>query len=680
MMARQASSPDPRFRHVWGGVAQRIFVLDSLRLWTAEEGGRIQFSSDGGATWQAQATPNAIDGYVRGIQFLRRGPNAGKLGWAVGSNGRLIVTTDGGQVWSLFGEPLIYPADHAHAGQVCDLWDVYFQDAQRGWVAGIGVLRSTQDGGVSWTDLLALNPNLPSSVEFYRFTFVGPGANQIAFAAAEPGLIVRSSDGVTWGTALSVPDFCPTLPSDLELWDIQFESSGSGGDIGYAVGGQGNQCGGMLFTPDGGATWTRESSAVLPPTVYGVTALAGGVAIACSYGGRVYRRMPQQLPRWQDISATLNPPADNLLVPLWGAASDGGPHVWICGLMNLVYRSADGGDTWQRQRGAGTWRLRDIAFIDVDRGWAVAQQSTLLRTQDGGQTWVVELANPNAPNLNAIRFRGSTNGIAVGQPNPGQPPSLYAYDASAPQPVWLASSVLAPPVPAPSNAALQSVVWCAPLNLHAWAVGTKGVVMRSTDGSGLVWEYFEGPNGTSGADFESIAFDGVDALYVTGMVRATGAALAYRLRYPNLIWEDLSPGFAGGWNAVAAAPGDVYVAGASAAGKGAVYKFDSASPPGAPHWDLVYPAPGNPAAQVFLCFALVGNGAGRTLFAGGERGAVLRLQGGAWTSLKSETSVTLSGLAFLRTRRGFAVGHGGLDGQGVGSSLALGDSALVAYS
>jgi hypothetical protein len=95
---------------------------------------------------------------------------------------------------------------------------------------------------------------------------------------------------------------------------------------------------------------------------------------------------------------------------------------------------------------------------------------------------------------------------------------------------------------------------------------------------------------------------------------------------------------------------------------------------------LVYPAPGNPAAQVFLCIALVGNGAGRTLFAGGERGAVLRLQGGAWTSLKSETSVTLTGLAFLSTRRGFAVGHGGLDGQGVGSSLALGDSALVAYS
>ena len=139
-------------------------------------------------------------------------------------------------------------------------------------------------------------------------------------------------------------------------------------------------------------------------------------------------------------------------------------------------------------------------------------------------------------------------------------------------------------------------------------------------------------------------------------------------------------GLIGVWHAVVAQGADVYAVGSDALAVGAVYKFDLNSAPGVPHWDLVYPTPGAPPPQVLMTAALVGQGANRALFAGGERGAILRLQNGVWVSLKSQTSVTLTGMSFLSASRGFAVGHGSLDGQGVGSPNGLGDCALVGFA
>ncbi|HTF89494.1 MAG TPA: hypothetical protein VK843_13865 [Planctomycetota bacterium] len=667
----------PRFHHVWGGVSQRVFVLDPRRLWTAEEGGRIRYSSDGGTTWQFQTTPDAIDGYVRGIHFMRSGAQAGQLGWAAGSNGRLIVTTNGGQNWTLVGPELVYPADDPLAGQPVDIWDVYFQDALNGWIAGIRLLRRTSDGGATWIDLLEHNPTLPSSAEFYRFAFQAQGPGFFGVAVAEPGLIVRTEDGTSWAAVLQVPDFCPTLPDGLEMWDVQFHPSTPA--IGYAVGGQGNQCGGLLATTDGGLTWTRETTAALPPTVYGVAPLANGAAIACGYGGRAYLRRPLLDPAWLDISGRLEPPARDARVPIWGAGSDGNATAWIVGVMNMVYKTSSSGSSWIRQRGAGAWRMRDVHFVDALQGWAVAQGLVVLHSLDGGVNWTEDLHASNTPNLNVVRFRGAGNGFVVGNAPPGGAPVIFYYDTAQLPVGWRPSSIATPPAPPPTNAALLSATWASFAGNDAWAVGTKGVVMRSTDGAAQSWAYFPGPAGTADVDFLSIAFDGVDALYAVGTHRSTGVASAFRMRYPALSWEDLSPGLLGTWRAVAAQGSDVYVAGSSSPTEGVVYKLDS-SAPGIPTWNQVYPATGQNSPQVLMCAALTGSGANRMFIAGGERGAILRFQNSAWATLKSQTSVTLTGLSFLSPSRGYAVGHGSVDGQGTGGGSGLGDSAMVGYS
>jgi photosystem II stability/assembly factor-like uncharacterized protein len=74
--------------------------------------------------------------------------------------------------------------------------------------------------------------------------------------------------------------------------------------------------------------------------------------------------------------------------------------VVVLGTQSGLYRTRDGGTTWARQAltRAGGYVL-SADFVDADHGWLLAQASTegetLLRTQDGGGTWI-GLGNPVA--------------------------------------------------------------------------------------------------------------------------------------------------------------------------------------------------------------------------------------------------------------------------------------------
>src|SRR5665213_1868692 len=74
--------------------------------------------------------------------------------------------------------------------------------------------------------------------------------------------------------------------------------------------------------------------------------------------------------------------------------------VVVLGTQSGLYRTSDGGTTWARQAltPSGGYVL-SADFVDADHGWLLAQASTegetLLRTQDGGGTWI-GLGNPVA--------------------------------------------------------------------------------------------------------------------------------------------------------------------------------------------------------------------------------------------------------------------------------------------
>jgi photosystem II stability/assembly factor-like uncharacterized protein len=54
-----------------------------------------------------------------------------------------------------------------------------------------------------------------------------------------------------------------------------------------------------------------------------------------------------------------------------------------------IVATSDGGATWSEQRTKQRYDLREVAFIDAQRGWALIGHLALLSTVDGGETWSV---------------------------------------------------------------------------------------------------------------------------------------------------------------------------------------------------------------------------------------------------------------------------------------------------
>lgn len=52
-----------------------------------------------------------------------------------------------------------------------------------------------------------------------------------------------------------------------------------------------------------------------------------------------------------------------------------------------ILHTEDGGRTWKEQVSGTKENLNSIAFVDLERGWAVGRYGTILHTEDGGETW-----------------------------------------------------------------------------------------------------------------------------------------------------------------------------------------------------------------------------------------------------------------------------------------------------
>lgn len=196
---------------------------------------------------------------------------------------------------------------------------------------------------------------------------------------ASAGTIVKTTDGgLTW-----TPQSVPVVET---LRNVDFIDSSNG----WAVGENGT----ILHTADGGDHWTQQPA--------GVTDEFRGVAFVNTSQG------------W----------ATSFRVTHYDDSGD--PDDW----RGRIWHTADGGQTWRSQSlPANAGLLNRITFIDAQHGWTVGIKATgadpdhpehagvVYRTTDGGQTWQ-ELYSPG-PNitLNGVEWTDSNHGWVVGFPN-----------------------------------------------------------------------------------------------------------------------------------------------------------------------------------------------------------------------------------------------------------------------
>ncbi|MFZ3326179.1 MAG: YCF48-related protein, partial [Methylocella sp.] len=110
-----------------------VHFADAQAGWAVGEEGTILATRDGGASWKAQQSGTGNRLY--GVHFADA-----QTGWAVGEGGTILATRDGGASWK---------AQQSGTGNF--LTGVHFADAQTGWAVGDGgTILATRDGGASW--------------------------------------------------------------------------------------------------------------------------------------------------------------------------------------------------------------------------------------------------------------------------------------------------------------------------------------------------------------------------------------------------------------------------------------------------------------------------------------------------------------------------------------------------
>lgn len=264
--------------------------------------GHIVVSTDAGSTWRQARVPVSSD--LTAVYF----PSA-RFGWAVGHDGVVLATRDGGDTWTrqldgrqindlnlahvrdrLAADPgsvelqgLVAELERFEAqGPDKPLLDVWFENDTDGFVVGAyNMLLRTTDGGQTWQSWFDRADN-PRLMNLYS---IRPAAGAL-YVAGEGGTVLRLDPAV--GRFVAVPvDYAGSL-------------------FVIADGGNAVLVGGLRGTAfrsnDAGASWTRVESG-LPATIVGairtdsgavVLADQGGRLTISSDGGQTFTRLPMQ--------------------------------------------------------------------------------------------------------------------------------------------------------------------------------------------------------------------------------------------------------------------------------------------------------------------------------------------------------------------------------------------------
>ncbi len=298
------------------------------------------------------------DASLHDVQFYDK-----KEGWAVGDEGVILHTVDGGGTW-----------ERQKTGVRASLRSVHFLNPYLGWVAGreelangatVGMLLFTRDGGLKWHRLL---PNSLPGLNFVRFFgskvgyVVGDGSDQFA-----SGVFKTTDSGKTWepvkGTRAST-----WLTGAFQDRD-KFLLGGAWSRLAYLQNG-------TFSVADVEKLGTRSLLDMHVLRTQTIAVGQGGLVLTSQSYGK----------RWG--FAKLNLPQEVLAACDFHSVHAVGPDIWIVGRPgSVILHSGDSGKSWTLRKTGHNLPRHGVYFHSQQLGWAVGDCGCVLQTIDGGKTW-----------------------------------------------------------------------------------------------------------------------------------------------------------------------------------------------------------------------------------------------------------------------------------------------------
>lgn len=417
---------------------------DCEEIWICGRNGLLFSTSDAGATFQTHTTSTTYN--LRSLDIV---PNGNYR--ACGNQALIICSKDGGNTWF-----------HENQAPFIDLYNIDTRGigGPAYAVGSKGNIFCSENGGETWTQ-----EQSPTINELYDVCF--QALYHDVYAAGRFGCILKKEDAE--GAAFQVMNERPL--------HYMISADFTDENTGWVVGGEiidqdGNTEGVILHTTDGGISWQKQlgipdvfSSVDFINAQEGWAGGADGMLRHTVNGGITWA--VQENPIHGTINAIHFTDENNG----WMVSRD----FW-----GEIAHTTNGGQSWTAQTNPSSNPLVDVFFINPLKGWAAGMDSTLLRTTDGGQTWVRSILNgSNNHFLRSVYFIDEMNGWTAGN----QGIIMLTHDGGV---TWHE-------IHHSFYETLNSIVFTD--HQQGWAAGDAGTILRSIDGGYTWFEQYSGVGG-----------------------------------------------------------------------------------------------------------------------------------------------------------------------------------------